>query len=541
MSNYDYIYNDLKHKAIPEIMKHVSTTLLTTLALSVPAGMHAISPKSDPINVLFIAVDDLKPIMGCYGAPIIQTPNIDALASSGTLFTRAYCQQAVSGPSRASLLTGRTPDHTRIWDLEKKIRDMSPDVITLPQAFREAGYITAGVGKIYHHSQTDKGQDWASWSIPYMDLKEFIHKDYEQPACGHYQDEQLQRKTKRLFKMRKRMGWTPKQTMNKVKVSTECMDVPNDAYHDGASAKAAIDFLNTYSKHEYDEKKPFFLAVGFKRPHLPFVAPKKYWDMYKREEMPLATYRKRAADSPEWAYHSSGELKSYTDIPDVYSYNDINNAVIEDAKARELIHGYYACVSYIDDLIGDLLKTLEKKNLRKNTVVILWGDHGWHLGDHGLWNKHTNFEQATHVPMIISVPGLPVQRVNQPVEYLDIYPTLLKLADVKVPQEIDGDDLSPVLMDGAHKLDVPYAVSQYPRKGKMGYSFRTERYRYTVWTEFWRRKGNPKRDINHVYAEELYDYQTDSLETKNLANNPEYKQVLKTMRDYWKVYKEKHF
>lgn len=512
------------------------TAVSTLLGTHVDAAQTNTSVKSEQekkMNVLFIAIDDFKPIVGCYGNEIIQTPNIDKLAGQGTLFTHAYCQQAVSGPSRASLMTGWTPDHTKVWDLKTPIRSMNADVITLPQTFRGAGYTTAAVGKIYDPRSVDKGHDKASWSIPYMDNTPYFDKNHELPVCMAYQDPKVREQYAQFEQEGMAKGLTKrklaKYVTDHVKRSTECMDVPNNAYFDGATALTAIDFID-----KQDGDSPFFLAVGFKKPHLPFVAPKKYWDLYSREDIPLAKYRKRAADTPDYVYHKSSELTHYTDIPSIYSYNDVDNTVLPDWKQRELIHGYYACISYTDALIGSVLDALDKKGLRDNTIVVLWGDHGWHLGDHGLWNKHTNFEQATHVPMMISVPDAPVQVIDSPVQLMDIYPTLLDLCQVDACQKLDGHIISPILAGKTSSKKVPYAVSQYHRVGKMGYSFRTAQYRYTVWTS-WK---NKQHDWDTIFDVELYDYKQDPLEKKNRANQKEYKKVRKMMHQYWLNYKK---
>lgn len=483
-------------------------------------------------NVLFIAVDDLKPLLGCYGDGIAKTPQMDRLAARGTLFSNAYCQQAVSGPSRASLLTGMCPDHTKVWDLKTLIRSKNPEVITLPQHFKENGYVVAGIGKIYDPRSVDKQQDERSWLYPYMDQQAYLNPQYGKPVMGHYQKEE----TKRLYEKYKAEAEAKGLKRNKIesyvqerlKPSTECVNVPDDAYFDGGTLKGAVEFLKNYR-----EDKPFFLAVGFKKPHLPFCAPEKYWKLYDREKMPLAEFKKKAEGSPDFAYHNSGELQSYSDIPPLASFSDIENLQLPDYKAQELIHGYYACVSYVDALVGELVETLRKKGLDKNTVIVLWGDHGWHLGDHGLWNKHSNFEQATHVPMLIIDPSATPQKVNLPVGFIDIYPTLCDLTGLRKPAQLEGQSLAGLITKEKNRDAIkPYAVSQYPRMKKMGYSIRDKRYRYTVWVKW----ENDATDINTIYAEELYDYEKDPNETVNRVNSEEYKAVLKQMKDYWKTY-----
>lgn len=488
--------------------------------------------KNKKKNILFIAVDDLKPLLGCYGDPIARTPNIDFLASQGTLFEKAYCQQAVSGPTRASLLTGMCPDRTCVWDLKTLIRNENPDVVTLPQYFKANGYWVAGIGKIFDQRSVDKEKDGLSWTVPFTDGWEYLNKEFKEPVMGRYQSEDLRKKYELIEKEGKKKGLSKKMLQKQImeanlKPVVEAVDVPDDAYQDGAIANGAIEFLN-----QYDGNQPFFLAVGIRKPHLPFCAPVKYWNMYNRDSMSLAEFRRKAANSPDFAYHDCGEFQGYSDIPPLMSFSDIANVVIPDEKAKELIHGYYACVSYADALVGNILSTLEEKGLKDNTIIVFWGDHGWHLGDHGLWNKHTNFEQATHVPMLIVDPSLKGQvgKVESPVEFLDIYPTLCDLAGIEKPAHLDGESLSDIMIGKPGvKNEEAYAVSQYPRGDKMGYSLRTSRYRYTVWVKW----ENKRTDVNTIYGEELYDYKLDVNETINVVDDNNYATALKQMKLCW--------
>lgn len=504
-----------------------------TLGLLAAASLPILSMAADKKakvkkNILFIAVDDLKPLLNCYGDPVAVTPNIDALAKRGVLFTHSYCQQAVSGPSRSSLLTGMCPDRTKVWDLKTLIRKQNPNVVTLPQYFSMNGYQSTGIGKIYDTRSVDKQADKISWSIPFVDYTDYYDSTIGAPADGHYQAKEIKELADQEGNEGRKGKKKNKKSGNELKPSTECLEIVDEAYSDGAIAAGAIKMIQ-----DYNSKEPFFMGVGFKKPHLPFVAPKKYWDLYKRENMPLASYRTKAVDSPNFAYHNCGELRSYTDIPPLASFSDINNLELPDSKARELIHGYYAAVSYMDAQLGKVLQALDKKGCRENTIIVLFGDHGWHLGDHGLWNKHTNFEQAAHTPLLIIDPSIKPRKVESPVEFLDIYPTLCDLAGIDIPKDLDGTSLQK-LMKGEVKSAKPYAVSQYPRVNKMGYSIRTERYRYTIWVE-WKNKTT---NVDNVYAEELYDYEKDPLETKNLINDNAYKQAAKLMREYWKDYQK---
>jgi len=441
-------------------------------------------------NVLFIAVDDLKPLIGAYGDKHAKTPGMDRLAREGIVFQNCYCQQAICAATRASLLTGVRPDKTRVWDLVTDFRQVNPNSVTLPQYFKLMGYETAGMGKIFHKESAGPGHDAPSWSVPYRDAKS---PQYALPFVP------------------KANGRGP---------SVECADVPDDTYQDGKLTGMAIQLLDSLGRN----KKPFFLAVGYLKPHLPFVAPKKYWDIYRRDQFELAPFQKKALNSPDLAYHVSGELKNYSDIPqfDNYSENELDHLSAE--KQRELIHGYYAAISYMDAQVVQLLNELDRLKIRENTIIVLWGDHGWHLGDHGLWNKHTNFEQATRVPLLMSVPGKKagVKAIGT-CEFVDIFPTLCDLNSLPIPKYLDGISLVPAINNPVTELR-EYAFSQYPRgKDKMGYSIRTNRFRYTEWFS----GGlltNKKYDSNLVIASELYDYQNDPLETENLAENPKYQQ-----------------
>lgn len=484
-------------------------------------------------NVLFIAVDDLKPALGCYGDRYAVTPNIDSLAGRSAVFTSCYCQQAVSAASRASLLTGVRPDSTKVWDLKTLIRDMNPDILTLPEYFRANGYETAGTGKIYDGRSVDRKQDSLSWSLPYLDFRKFQEPYYRKHSFGSYVAPETVESGMRYIREAEEKGIKGyariAYAMKYVKPSVESENVPDNAYPDGAIADCAIDYLeNRGGAHT-----PFFLAVGFQKPHLPFCSPSVYWEMHDRESAPLAGFRRRAAGSPALANHRSNELLSYSDIPPAYSFSDIDNTVIDIPKQKELIHGYYAAVSYIDAQIGRILGTLDSLGLRGNTIIVLWGDHGWHLGDHGLWNKHSNFENAVHVPFMVSIPGAAPSRLTAPVEFLDIFPTLCEAAGLDIPDGLDGDSLLGNIMEGTEP-DTEYAVSQWPGgAGTMGYSLRTSRYRYTVWFGW---KGRYP-DMEDVRAEELYDYYTDPEETANLVGDCRYGKVLDRMRSLFEEYR----
>ncbi|MFA8436868.1 MAG: sulfatase [Marinifilaceae bacterium] len=504
------------------------------------ASLPLLGQAQEKKNVLFIAVDDLKPILGCYGDKLVKTPNIDRLAKQGVVFLNNHCQQAVCAPSRASLLTGLRPDLTKVWDLKTLIRDMNPDILTMPQHFKQNGYVTTGVGKIYDKRSVDNDHDKVSWSEEFAFEGDYKYYDskYGQPALGYYQLPETKKAVEKYRKEAETQGKkgyaVTKYAISRVKPTTECADVPDNAYVDGVIALSAIDRLEKLAVRD----KPFFLGVGFKRPHLPFVAPKKYWDLYDREEMPLAPYQKAAVDGPLLAYHNSGELRSYTDIPPLKSFSDVESDLLSVEKQKELIHGYYAAVSYIDAQVGKVLHAMDSLGLRENTVVILWGDHGWHLGDHGIWCKHTNFEQATRSPMIISDGENYKGKTKTPTEFVDIFPTLCDLAGIEKPSDLDGVSLIPVMKNGKKGVK-EYSVSQFQRGKAEGYAFRTERYRYVVWVnEMFRKPGNFSKE--RIIERELYDYKKDPNETRNLVGNKRYRKVSEELEEMCLEYFEKH-
>jgi iduronate 2-sulfatase len=437
-------------------------------------------------NVLFIPVDDLRPHFAPYSTAAV-APHLEKLGGEGAVFLRAYCQQAVCAPSRASLLTGLRPDTTKIYDLENPVRKVLPDVVTLPQHFKANGYQTFKVGKVYHHPDDDK----ANWTEM---LKTQDGAGYKNPETNN---DIAARRAKAVAD-----GLTGAKLRNAARgPAVECMDVPDNAYLDGAIADTAIEKL----KELKNSKQPFFLAMGFLKPHLPFCAPKKYWDLYDRSKVELAAWRTKPRAAPDFAVHDSGELRTYADIP--------KTGPINDEQSRELIHGYCAALSYMDAQLGRVLAALDELGLRDNTVVILWGDHGWHLGDHGIWNKHTNFENAVHAPLLVRAPGVTPSRIAALTEFVDIFPSLCELAGLPAPPGLEGISFVPLLKDP----NLPWkkaAFSQYPRGGgKMGYTLTDGRHRYTEWIV---------TQTGEVAARELYDHEKDPGETVNVAGDAAY-------------------
>lgn len=435
------------------------------------------------MNVLFIAVDDLRPQLGCYGHKEIISPNIDRLAGEGLLFERTYCQQAVCAPSRASILSGCRPDTTRIYDLNTPLRKAMPDVLSLPQHFKNNGYETLSIGKIYHHTSDDKpGWSKAPFKAGTFPEGKWAGRGYLTPESARIIAEYEKQNPGMA-------GRGP---------AFEAADAPDNHYPDGANADHAINELRRL------KDKPFFMAMGLYKPHLPFNAPKKYWDMYDREKIVLADNPYAPKGVTKYSLTSFGELRNYTGIP--------SEGPIGDDLARTLIHGYCACVTYIDAQIGRLLDELGRLGIRENTAIILWGDHGWKLGEHGSWCKHTNFELDTHVPMIISVPGQKNKggRTAALTEFVDIYPSLCEVCSLEVPGHLEGASFVPLMSDPKRKWKNA-AFSQYPRGKVMGYSMRTDRYRYTEWQE---------RKTGKVVGRELYDHDTDEAENENIAESP---------------------
>ena len=485
-------------------------------------------------NIIFIAIDDLKPTIGAFGDEFAETPILDKLAKKATIFTNNHTQQAVCGPSRASLLTGKRPDYTKVRDLKTKMRDINPNILTIPQYFKENGYITAGVGKIYDPRCVDKFRDKPSWSLPFIKEANLNYpQDYGEPALGYYQNKEIKKQITILRKEGEDKGVsnTNKYVRDRYKPPFEISNAPDEAYTDGAIAVSALSLLDEVSK---DSNKPFFLAVGFKRPHLPFVASKKYWDLYDEDAIQLAAFQKKSENSTDLAYHNSGEMRSYQSPEVAYKLNEKNLLEMDEALQKKLIHGYYACVSFVDNQIGKILKKLKEKNLDKNTIIVVLGDHGWHLGDHSLWNKHSNFEQATRSPLMIYVPdGNKTVKVSSPTEFVDLFPTLCELSGVPIPENLDGKSLVPFI-NQSNNFEKKYAVSQW-HKGKVtGYSFRTETYRYTVWID--KKKSTEVITSNDIVAQELYDYSKDPLETVNHFGYAEYKTIQKELIDYSKAY-----
>ncbi|QDT94108.1 sulfatase [Gimesia algae] len=431
-------------------------------------------------NVLFIGADDLRCDLACYGHPLVKTPHLDQLAAEGVLFKRAYCQQALCNPSRASLMTGRRPDTLEIWDLPTHFREVDADIVTLPQLFKQQGYFTQNIGKIFHNWRQKIEGDPASWSVPAV--MHFARHDDDQPLLNDNRELPVN------------LAKAPR---------SESRDVPDSAYFDGRIADLAVKALQEVKK----KQQPFFLAVGFWKPHLPFNPPKKYWDLYDDSPITVPDNPQPPKNAPDVALHDSREILRAVD------------GKLTDAQIIELRTGYLAGISYLDAQIGKVLAELDRLGLRENTIIVFWSDHGFHLGEHGLWCKTSNFENDARVPLMIATPQMQQagKTAEALVELLDMYPTLVELCDLPSPGKLEGKSLVPVLNDPTQSVK-PAAFTQHPRPAyyrkqpeNMGVSVRTPRYRYTEWRNF---------KTGKVIARELYDHTSDPGENTNIINEP---------------------
>jgi iduronate 2-sulfatase len=510
--------------------------LVLVLILCASASLRVASAADRP-NVLFIAIDDLRPELGCYGSQIAQSPHLDRLAAEGRRFDRAYCQQAICSPSRASLLSGMRPDQTRITHNYVEFRDRNPDVITLPQHFKAHGYETVSVGKVFHRPSDDP-QSWSR--TPAANKVAFKKPNYTFADPKNH--ELHQRQQKEMFA---KYGEASRQGLASGP-AYESYDVPDHAYIDGWNTEVAIATLNDMVKA--NPEKPFFLGLGFKLPHLNWVAPQKYWDLYDREKIPLPAPATGPKDGAQIGLHPSFELRVRANIPKI--------GPMGDDLTRTLLHAYYASTSYVDALIGKMLAALDEAGVRDNTIIVVWGDHGWHLGEMGIWGKATNYEIATRVPLIVWTPQMKArgEGTRALVELVDIYPSLCELAGLPRPAHLAGRSFVP-LLDDPKLPGKAAALSQFPspalrewaayplsaemretffgplieeveqriikQHGEtwdrelfehhlMGYALRTDRHRYIEWRDQRNKNGAP------VFVE-LYDHETDPQETVNVA------------------------
>lgn len=509
------------------------------VAMFIPV-VGAADSKGRP-NILFIAVDDLRPELGCYGSEIAVTPNLDSLAADGLLFNRAYCQQAICRPSRASLMTGARPESTGLFHNYVALRELRPNILTLPQHFIAGGYETVYCGKIFHNGDTDEENSWSRSPVKWL-------KDVKKPQGAYALAENNKLKSDNMKTMLAKYGEAARRGLA-AGPAYESADVPDHAYSDGYETLRAIATMKEMVKQG---DKPFFLGLGFKKPHLNWAAPKRYWDLYDRDKIPMAS----ETDSPDggaaMGLHASFELRTRAGIPKI--------GPLGPELSRTLKHAYLACVSYVDAQIGKMIAALEEAGVRENTIIIVWGDHGWHLGDMGVWGKATNYEIATRVPLMIWTPDMKTRgaKTDALVELVDMYPTLCELAGLPVPKHLEGHSFVP-LLDRPHQPWKKAAFSQYPNPALrewaanplsqgmretwfgpliqevekriiaqqgdrwdrelfeqhlMGYTMRTDHYRLVVWRDHRDPHATP------VFVE-LFDHQNDPQETKNIAGeNP---------------------
>ncbi len=469
---------------LAKLSKFIPINLLLALALTLQSGavnsQAATKRPTRKPNVLFIAVDDLNNDLGCYRHPLVKSPNIDRLAHRGVKFDRAYCQFPLCSPSRSSLMTGRPPDTIRVYDLKKHFRETLPDVVTLPQLFQRHGYFAARVGKIYHYGNpgdigTNGLDDPPSWNT--VVNPRGVDKDEEKVLTNH----------------------TPKRGLGS-SLSLYASPAPDEEHTDGKVVSETIKLL------EQNRDKPFIIAAGFYRPHCPFIAPKKYFVLYPLEKIVAPNF----------------SASGLAQIPPAALWIAQPNFGVSEQAQRESIQAYYASISFLDAQVGKLLDALDRLKLRDNTIIVFWSDHGYLLGEHGQWMKQTLFEGSARAPLIIAGPGTTAKgkASGRTVELLDLYPTLADLCNLPAPAGLAGRSLSSLLRDPRATWTKP-AFTQV-RRGNganafMGYSVRTERYRYTEWDEG--RRGA-----------EFYDYTYDPQEQHNLIGDPKYKQQVAEMK-----------
>lgn len=426
-------------------------------------------------NVLFIVVDDLRPQTASYGKPFMHTPNIDRLANRGVLFERAYCMVPTCGASRAAVMTSLRPARNRFIDHRAWAERDAPDVTALNTQFKAHGYNTISLGKVYHH-RDDEVDGWSE--LPWKSQKE----GYQNRAA---KEEAIAADRARYPGKRQHLGPTIERAI-----------APDDAYPDGDTARVAVERLRELNAQP---DQPFFLAVGFNKPHLPFTAPQRYWDLYDHAKIDLPKNYHAPEDAPDGAVHDSGEMRVYAGVPP--------EGPVDEAMARDLIHGYYACVSFADAQVGRLLDELDRLGMTENTIVVLWGDHGWQLGEHSMWVKHSCFETSMHAPLLVAAPTTtgvrPGTRVSSLVEFIDIYPALCELTDLPIPAHVQGESFVPLMRDPTLP-GKPYAVGRF----LAGDTIRSDQARYSVYTT----------PTGEVTGSMLYDHGTDPNENVNIVN-----------------------
>ncbi|MBT28893.1 MAG: iduronate sulfatase [Thalassobius sp.] len=507
----------------------ILTFLIFAISCNAPQQIESKKP-----NILFISIDDLRPALGAYEDSIAITPNLDQFASEGMTFRQVFCQSAVCAPSRASLMTGLRPDSTRVWHLGDKFREINPETVTMPQHFAKFGYHTVNIGKIFHNYMPDS----VSWDEPDLRPGQFVKPDwigrdgetfYISEAVNKSQEIRRDSLLK-LRPVRYADGWNTGPAW-------EAADVHDSLYYDGAQTELTKRTLTRLAKMD----EPFYMGLGFFRPHLPFAVPKKYWDLYNRDKIPLAANPNIPEGAPLHTMNSMYELRHYDGFGHI-GHPTSDYRMSEDT-VRILRHGYYASVSYVDALFGELVNHLKRLGIYENTIIIVWGDHGWKLGDHNSWGKMTNYNIDLKVPMMIRYPDQPNRGAQTfaITELVDMFPSLCELAGIEVPAYMQGASFVPLL----ENPDLNWkkaAFSQFHRRpnvsadGKryMGYSINTEEFHYIEWYR-WDHKTGTRGEYTTA---ELYDRENDPYETVNIAENEAYKEVVedlsKQLANGWK-------
>lgn len=486
----------------PRIFPYPSAGLFAVVLLFASS-----SSAAQRLNVLMIAVDDMRPQLGCYGNKIVKSPNIDRLATRGLVFERAYCQQALCSPSRISLLSGRRPSTSKIYQIGPTLRSQMPDITTLPQHFKNNGYFTRSLGKVYHVGIDDP----PSWTVPSWQSKK-----------PRYGPEGMKLVTERRQDYAKRSEKPPAKGAGAVVYAGPAFEAPevgDEDLLDGDTAREGIAVLRELAGKP---QQPFFLAVGFANPHVPWVAPKKYWNLYDGAQLPLPGNQYAPRNAPEFAAQSGADFYWYSNVP--------KDRKLSEPFKRQCLHGYLAAISYIDAQVGRLLAELDRLKLRDQTVVLLWGDHGYYMGEHGWWGgKHNNYEGATRAPLIFSMPGMKAagQKTRALVEFVDIYPSLADVCGLLPASDLEGTSFAPLLNDSQRPWKKA-AFSEYPKGGYQGMGMRTDRYRYVEWED---KQGK-------VVATELYDHQADPQENENIlakADRALVNQLAAQFRGYWQA------
>jgi arylsulfatase A-like enzyme len=445
-------------------------------ALSILVCASALAEKQP--NILFISVDDLRPELGCYGQDYMITPNMDRLANEGVLFERAYCNYPVCGASRASLMTGLRPTLKRFTSYKTRADEDAAGIPDIATTLKAAGYRTINNGKIYHH-ETDNAASWDEIYRP----KEF---------CQYFNAENL-----KLVN-----GDSPKYGMSPKGLPYEATDEPDESYQGAMVAAKAIEEL----MRAKETGKPVFITAGFSKPHLPFNCPKKYWDMYPADTIFMPDNFFVPTNAPSESIHDFNELRSYHGVPET--------GPLPEEMALNLIRGYRACTTFSDAMIGRVFQVLDELEMWDDTIVVLWGDHGWQLGEHTLWCKHANFNTSLQTPLIVRAPGMSSDNSRELVEFVDLYPTLCDLAGINKPKHLEGTSFVP-LLDKSSKEWKKAVFGRY----RFGDSIRTDRYLYTEW----------RNEAGEKVASMLYDHKVDPDENNNIAGHPEYKNVVKKL------------